>query len=268
MRFLLTWSTPHLHQGQDGESIGTYGIEGSKPGAPAVACYLHHNVLGLDQNGHGALLGQVSFTCCRVSIWFWAAMSDDKTEFIVVPFNPLEKGSDKIIICERILGKSNEEFVQDEEAFEVLCTLASDLNINAFACNFWINGQVDDDVEEANYLNKRIFNRLSITSPNVDPKNIPLFLSSTVFEQGDYRECVRNFQRRLGLETDSRQDLFVLRNVVMSPFQAAGNFVQELATIFQKVLEEENVVRRNTVEPQIYEFVMQGVEAPYLTYKP
>jgi hypothetical protein len=43
----------------------------------------------------------------------------------------------------------------------------------------------------------------------------------------------------MGLETASLQDLFVLRNVVMSPFQAAGNFVLELANIFQEVLEEE-----------------------------
>ena len=47
---------------------------------------------------------------------------------------------------------------------------------------------------------------------------------------------------RLGLETESRQDLFVLRNVVMSPFQAAGDFVQNLADEFQKVLEEETKV--------------------------
>ena len=39
----------------------------SKPGAPAVACYLHHSVLGLHKEGHGALLGEASFTCRRVS---------------------------------------------------------------------------------------------------------------------------------------------------------------------------------------------------------
>ena len=47
---------------------------------------------------------------------------------------------------------------------------------------------------------------------------------------------------RLGLETESEQDLFVLRNVVMSPFQSAGNFVKELADKFQEVLEEKTKV--------------------------
>lgn len=35
------------------------------------------------------------------------------------------------------------------------------------------------------------------------------------------------------------QELFVLRNVVMSPFQGAGDFVSTIADTFQKVLEEE-----------------------------
>ncbi|KAJ6487082.1 PLP-dependent transferase [Mycena vitilis] len=269
MRFLLTWSAPYLQQGRGGESIGIYGIEGSKPGAPAVACFLHHSVLGLHDRGHGALLGEVSFTCRRFGA-HWAAMSDDKTEFIVVPFNPLENDTDRDIIRQHILGKSNEEIVRNAEAFDVLCKIASDLNINAFACNFRINGKVNEDVEEANHLNKRIFDRLSVTTPCTKPDDIPLFLSATTFAQADYGKCVVNFQRRMGLETESKQDLFVLRNVVMSPFQAAGDFVQELASIFQQVLEEEvkDAIRRNTVEPQIHEFIVQGLDKLYLTYIP
>lgn len=121
-------------------------------------------------------------------------MSDDTTDFIVVPFNPVQQESDKDIIRQRILGKTNEEIVDDTDAFNVLCTLGSDLNINAFACNFRINGQVNDDVEEANYLNNRVFSRFSVTQPSIDPKTVPLFLSSTVFAQADYGDCVRDFQ--------------------------------------------------------------------------
>jgi hypothetical protein len=43
----------------------------------------------------------------------------------------------------------------------------------------------------------------------------------------------------MGLETDSRQDLFVLRNVVMSPFQGAGNYSEKIAELFKGVLQEE-----------------------------
>lgn len=121
-------------------------------------------------------------------------MSDDATDFIVVPFDPVQEESDKEIIRRRILGRSNEDIVNDRRAFDVLCTLGSDLNINVFACNFRIKGRVNDDVEEANYLNKRIYNRLSVTRPKIHISTVPLFLTSSVFRQENYGECVRNFQ--------------------------------------------------------------------------
>lgn len=40
----------------------------SKPGGPAVATYLQHRVIEPHKDGHGNLLGEVSFTCRRVSI--------------------------------------------------------------------------------------------------------------------------------------------------------------------------------------------------------
>lgn len=173
-------------------------------------------------------------------------MSAESDPFIVVPLNPLRSEPDqdalskeKDFIRTRILGQSNEAIIADDAAMEELCTLGSDLNINAFACNFRINGIPNTDVEEANYLNNAIFKRLSITTPDKDPQEIPMFLSATTFKIADYGVCVQHFKERLQLETESNQDLFLLRNVVMSPFQTAGNFVQKIADIFQSVLEEE-----------------------------
>ncbi|KAJ7175810.1 PLP-dependent transferase [Mycena filopes] len=269
MRYLVTWSAPYLAQGSEGESIGVYGVEGSKPGAPAVATYLHHHVVGLHKEGHGALLGEVSWSCRRISA-HWAAMALDSDPFLIVPLNRLrserESGDvakEKEFIRSRILGKSNEVLVEDEEAMAELATLGSDLNINAFACNFRLNGKPNTDVEEANYLNNSIFNRLSITSPEKDPKEIPMFLSATTLKIADYGVCVQQFKERLHLETESNQDLFCLRNVVMSPFQTAGDFVQKLADIFKGVLLEEvkHVVARNTITPQSHSFVLQGYDA-------
>ncbi|KAI0266860.1 PLP-dependent transferase [Gloeopeniophorella convolvens] len=274
MRYLLTWTAPYLHDAS--ESIGSYGVEGSKPGAPSVACYLHHQVIGLHKEGHGALLGQVSFTCRRISAE-WAAMSDAFTPYIVVPFNPLvqEPNPEKVeeekqLIREHILGKENQDVVADEWAMEELRQLGSDLNINAFTCNFRIDGKPNEDVEEANYLNNRIFDRLSVTSPGESPFEINLFLSATVFAVKDYGDCVQAYKQRLGLETDSEQDLFVLRNVVMSPFQSAGDFLSTIAKAFKDVLEEEvaNVIQRNTLSPQRHTFTMQGTDKIYLVYRP
>lgn len=280
MRFLLTWTAPYLDKGE-AQSIGIYGIEGSKPGAPAVACHLHHKVVGLNLSGHGVLLGEASFTSRRMSA-LWASISDEKTSFIVVPFDPIIDNEDpnaeaarKRFIRDHIFDKNNEEIVKDREAFSVLCGLGSDLNINVFACNFRINGTVNTDVEEANYLNQRVYRLLSqvdqAPASDADTKPPPLFLSATTFQQAEYGQCAENFKRRLGLETDSGEDLFVLRNVVMSPFQAAGNFVKTtIGRIFRDVLEREvaHVIDRNTIRPQVHEFVMQGVQELYLAYRP
>lgn len=224
-------------------------------------------------------------------------MSVEKDPFLVVPFNPLSSEPDKAavkrekqFIREHILGKSNEEIVADMEAKKILCTLGSDLNINAFACNFRVNGKVNTDVEEANYLNNSIYRRLSITVPMVKPSTIPMYISSTTFKFDEYGDCVTHFKQRMGLEIESQQDLFVLRNVVMSPFQTAGGFVQNIADIFQKVLEEEmqvcrriigthmfaanplfqHVVARNTITPQKHIFIAQGLGSNnvFLTYRP
>ena len=67
MRYLITWTSPYIFHSNDPlESMGVYGVEGSKPGAPAVAAYLTHKTLGLNPEGYGRLLGEAVFTCAKV----------------------------------------------------------------------------------------------------------------------------------------------------------------------------------------------------------
>lgn len=49
-------------------------------------------------------------------------------------------------IREKILSVSNEDLFNDPESMEFLNTLGGDLMINAFACNFKVNGKINDDV--------------------------------------------------------------------------------------------------------------------------
>lgn len=65
MRFLVTWTSPYLTQGSL-ESIGVYGVEGSKPGAAAMATWLSNKTIGLNETGYGRLLGEAAFTSARV----------------------------------------------------------------------------------------------------------------------------------------------------------------------------------------------------------
>lgn len=109
---------------------------------------------------------------------------------------------------------------------------------------------LNDDVSEANYLNRRVFDRLSVTDLTQDPDKTPMFISSTIMRSEDYGECMRKFKERVGLETESGVDLYVLRHAVMSPFQNGAGFASRLADTFKEVLEEcLKVCRRASFTP-------------------
>ena len=184
-------------------------------------------------------------------------MSTKEDPFIVVPLNelpselakdstPEKVEAEKQKIRDRILLKSNEEIVnedesrpKDDKALALLRALGSDLNINAFSTNWrYPDGRVNDEVEEANYLNQRIMQRFSVDTPEDDPTKIPLYLSSTTLAVEDYGECAQHFKKRLGLYPDN-VGLAVLRNVVMSPWPTDGNFLGRLGQEFKSVLNEE-----------------------------
>ncbi|RIB26875.1 pyridoxal phosphate-dependent transferase [Gigaspora rosea] len=258
MRYLVTWTSPVINRANE-ESIGIYGVEGSKPGAAAVATFLSQDAIGLHQKGYGLLLGQATFSCTKIYC-HWATMSTKDDDFIVTPFNmlPAEKLGPKEVdelkqeIRTLIVEKTNDQIVKSKKAMKLIKELGSDLMINTFACNFKVDGKINEDVIEANYLNQRLYEKFSLTTSKDTNQDKPLVLTSTQFNQENYKHCLTNFKNRLGLKGD--QDLYVLINVVMSPW----------VTEFESFLS----VFRNKVEPDFHAFVMQGVEKLYLTHLP
>ncbi|KAF8600602.1 PLP-dependent transferase [Ceratobasidium sp. AG-I] len=254
MRYLVTWTSPIVYRG--GESIGVYGVEGSKPGAAPLAVWATHEIIGLNPEGYGQLLGQATFSAVK------------KMDFIVTPLNLLpaeEHGDDveaqKKFIRERIVPESNRDLVADPEAWRLVLEMGSDLSINAFAVNFKIDGRPNDDIYEANYLNKRIFERLSITKELIagEINDKPLILTSTQLAQKSYGRCLSKFKERLQLPQGS-DDLYVLVNVVMSPWPTASGLTNEIANTLHQIIREERQVLeyRNTLTPDLHGFVMQG----------
>ncbi|KAI5818181.1 pyridoxal-dependent decarboxylase domain protein [Pyronema omphalodes] len=280
MRYLLTWSSPYISRTNEPESVGVYGVEGSKPGAAAVAVWLSNCVIGMGKTGYGALLGEALYTSSMFSA-YWAAMPTDsfKNDFKVVPFNKLPNEDwedpevEKKFIRDRILGKSGEEILGDEEALEKLRNLGSDLTINCFTANFRIrNGEWNTDVEMANRLNKSVVKRMSSVYPRQDPQKVDFFLTSTEFRQDVYGQCADTYKRRLGLVGPA--DLFVMRNVVMNPHPTTGDFVGSLAQSYGKIIDEE-IERLHQYSdpnaPKKHRFVVQGnpeSDRVYLAYLP
>ncbi|KAL8918120.1 MAG: hypothetical protein Q9208_007562 [Pyrenodesmia sp. 3 TL-2023] len=284
MRFLITWTSPYISRAGTTESIGIYGVEGSKPGASAMSTWLANRCVGMDTKGYGALLGEVCFTISRLSA-HWAAMSTESSSYVCIPLNllPAERkamqdpnttpesyekavNEEKQKIRDRILNKSNQQIIDedadrspDDKAMVLLRALGSDLNINAFALNFrHSDGTLNDDVEEANYLNRRVVEALSVDSPEDDPTKIPFYLTSTEFEHELYGNCAQHFKKRLGLAQDELS-LMVLRNVLMTPFPTEGNFIDKMVNIFQEVIEKEVQVcrKRNETKKNHHSFIIQ-----------
>ncbi|KAL2864761.1 pyridoxal phosphate-dependent decarboxylase family protein [Aspergillus lucknowensis] len=289
MRYLITWTTPYITRDSSIESIGIYGVEGSKPGAAAMSTWFTHQCIGLNPDGYGALLGEVSFTCARAVEQFaaqWAAMSTEQDPYKVVPLNqlpseragssPTKVEEERQFIRDNILPKSN-EWLRDpehENAWDLLKKLGPDLNINAFACNFKLtdakDGPWNTDVAEANYFNRRIVADLSIRSPSVDISKLPLILVSTEFGKKEYGQCANKFGERLGLENyDSDPTaLFVLRSVIMSPFSTDGNFIETLVGEFKKVAEKNAEICRNRLRTgkDKHSFIVMGGSRDGPTY--
>ena len=85
-----------------------------------------------------------------------ADINDEGSDLIVEPLirlpaeirneGPAAVAAQKKFIKERIVGRDNQQLYEDEEAWDLMCQLGGDLMINAFACNFKINGKVNQDV--------------------------------------------------------------------------------------------------------------------------
>ncbi|ETW81515.1 hypothetical protein HETIRDRAFT_319093 [Heterobasidion irregulare TC 32-1] len=279
LRYLVTWTSPVIDSPEDGaQKMGVYGIEGSKPGAAPVAAWLGHEVIGLHKDGYGFLLGEAVYTGIKM-YGHWATMSLDHPTLLMVPFRMLPSemkpnctakdiDDERRYIRDVILARTRQELAADPHARALMQQLGSDLVVNAFACNFRVNGKINKDVSEANLLNARIYERLSFHKLTDKLNDRKVILMSTVFSQKEYGSCLTNYKKRLGLAGDG--DLFALVNVSMSPFASPLNFEKVLADAFRETAEEEVKIsiERNKSAPSLHAFIVQGSTNVYLVHMP
>ncbi|KAF8271959.1 pyridoxal phosphate-dependent transferase [Lactarius quietus] len=263
LRYMVTWNSPVIGFEDESLKMGVYGIEGSKPGAAPVAAWLGHEVIGLHNGGFGYLLGQAVFASTKM-YGHWATMSLDHPNLLVVPFRmlPSEIGPDAS--AENV--DEERQLANDPKACALMRQMGSDLVVNAFACNFRVDGVVNQDISEANDLNARIYNRLSFKSMSEKLGDQKVMIMSSVLSQEAYGTCLTKFKRRIGL--DGQEDLFVLVNVSMSPF--AANFTHVLADAFREAAEDEVKIsiERNRLVPARRAFVLQGNGPVSLVHMP
>ncbi|HWP30274.1 MAG TPA: pyridoxal-dependent decarboxylase [Fimbriimonadales bacterium] len=166
------------------DGIGSYILEGSKPGAAAASVWLSHTLIPLDNEGHGLLIRETVRNASE-----FAALLERRNEFAE---NSTCEG---LLLCP---PDSN-----------VVCFLFRPVNrVSSLA--------------EINELNSRIFQKFSI-SPDARSSvyTQKFFISRTLITTERYsEETLADFLKRLGVSIEEyrKEGVFLLRVVLMNPW--------------------------------------------------
>ncbi|MCG8462973.1 MAG: hypothetical protein MI919_42355, partial [Holophagales bacterium] len=263
MRNLVSFEAPYINP-EAGDSelvIGSYGIEGSKPGAAAAGVYLSHAVIRPTRAGYGKILGRTLYNT-KMFHFRLLAMNDSAERFAVVPVprlaftGALARFKEQMEVVEElralIRNKTQSEILASDAAMELLREIGADLNILTYAFNFEDGGGWNRDLEKANRFNKRVYQHLGIQADGRQIQDYRVIVSTTDFKKQTYGELFFNDykQRLLGLDraqNDPSEDtITVMRSVIMDPWlseDADGRpfmdtVIDELRAVVERVVEE------------------------------
>ena len=270
MRQLIAYTAPVVyHDGRD-ETVGTYGIEGSKPGAAAASVYLSHAVIPLNRQGYGRLLGRCIFNSKR----FYSALvtmprPDDAFTVTALQRIPAERAAGTRVdireelefIRDEIVARDNNDELfaffslaaQDDSqaaqaerdkakrALRLFQEIGSDLSIVAYAFNFVSARGLNRDVTLMNEMNDLMFRAMSLSPQAIERGGVPdidLIVTASAFERHPYGDAfVAHFAQRAGVRYDPAQPLRFLISTTQNPWLTAtsdGNFVGTLMEVLRK----------------------------------
>ena len=182
---VISYSAPYILDKQEEMSarLGSYILEGSKPGATAAAVWVAHRVLPLSMAGYGQLIGQGIEGAHR----FYDSLA------------------------------STDEIAVDGGTFSVRPLTRPDINIVDFAFN-----EVDnEDLQAMNNLNHVLYERSSYQGGPVYTKDF--ITSKTTLDAETYGDVPGEFAADLGIpgeEWDGVGEVTVLRSCVLTPYLA------------------------------------------------
>ncbi len=229
MRSLIAFEAPYINTGDDNDTpdeliLGTYGIEGSKPGAAAAGVYLSHAAIPLTRQGYGKILGRTILNCKAFHLSLCKA-SQDERDFVAVPTPKIEPPM--IPVFQKLLGKTPKEILSDStgEYLDALRQTGSDLNIITYAFNYKVNGTFNQNLDQVNAFNKLIYDRVSVKADGRDIYNYEILLSTTDFVKEYYGEVFFNDYRNRLLKLDENAPdnpaetrISVMRSTIMDPW--------------------------------------------------
>ncbi len=184
---LISYFAAYVFEPDDPDLLGSYIMEGSKPGASAAAVWTAHQVVPLTIDGYGEIIAQSIAGAAR----FYSSLSE----------------AHPIVVKER--------------KFKVVPLTRPDLNIVDFAFNEVGN----TDLAKMNELNENIYAHCSYEKGSAKkgkPVNATDFITSkTTLSQDDYGNAPVTFLGKIGIPRSQWEEVkcvYVLRSCVLTPY--------------------------------------------------
>lgn len=200
------------------DAIGPYIIEGSKPGAAAVACWLSEKTIPFNRQNHGEIIKRTLLNAKRFFGFIDNLNSYNKRIYFHTnkgvlnrPYSvyPLYRNIDTNLVCFYILpmkwdktDKKGTTFVKDSEL----------------------------DLKKMNELNEKIYKNFTILNEGkkyILPYSMKYFLSRTKLtsEQYSYDSIQKHLSEiNINREAYNKEGLFVMRATLMNPFYQTNDF--------------------------------------------
>ena len=192
--------------------IGSYILEGSKPGAAAASCYLAHKTIPLDIEGHGAIIKSTLISTQRLQ------------RLMFEHFNHFAE-------YDRLVSRKHTTSSQADGAKRKLFTFKPihrpDTNL---ICYMMVPVTAENGGEytidksyslaEINELNTRLYAAMSVGEDYKGLQSIDFFVSRTRLTDGLYNyDSIAKILKPLGITRKAyvKEGLFVLRSTVMNP---------------------------------------------------
>ena len=235
MSEMIEITAPVVYHGGDATTVGTRGVEGSKPGAAAACVFFSHQIIRPDQSGYGKILGRCNFNAKRM---FMKIITMKTSNFHMAALHELDDKQLKTIEKWADLSVEDllDEILKSEGNAQLFKELGPDLTIISYAANPIIDGKPNKDLETTNAFNKEIFNSLTRQTAE-DPLPEVIITGSEL--SGNTSEapmaCLRN---QLDLKQDATIPMQFLITTVMNPWLSdadGGNrdMVQEISDIMK-----------------------------------
>lgn len=232
-------------------SVGSYILEGSKPGAAAMSCWLSAKTIPLNLHNHGKI---IKTTLLNAQKFAYYIRQHHKITFILtekklgydnlpdIPFKfvPLYDNIDTNVVCFLVMPMSWDENKMYDINGAINMSVSYWGHTPPMKKSVW-------KLADLNSLNRLIYEDFTILNTPHEQKTPPyrqqFFVSKTILDKSQYSySSIKNVLDKLNIRRESYENegLFVLRSSIMNPlyykmYRGSGN---ESIDYFKLFIEE------------------------------